>query len=242
MYSHPKTFSPVQSSSLNTGNMVFNFGRNRNADTSAASTAVNSMDVPRAPMEPVTADGSRNIVSPEKGHSQKVPVLTLRTFLMAILVAMGGFIFGYDTGQISGFLDMPVFLMRFGQPTTDLTAHPTGYYFTNVRSGLIVAMLSIGTLIGCLIAAPLANKFGRKWCIPLWCTVFSVGVIAQMAVGPGNWVGITMGRWTAGLGVGGLSVLVPLYMSETSPVPVRGSVVSYVLSSILPTLLPLTLS
>lgn len=47
-----------------------------------------------------------------------------------------------------------------------------------------------------------------------------------MAVGPGNWVGITMGRWTAGLGVGGLSVLVPLYMSETSPVPVRGAVVS----------------
>jgi SP family sugar:H+ symporter-like MFS transporter len=49
-----------------------------------------------------------------------------------------------------------------------------------------------------------------------------------------------MGRWTAGLGVGGLSVLVPLYMSETSPVPVRGSVVSYVLNSILP-ICPLTL-
>jgi len=49
-----------------------------------------------------------------------------------------------------------------------------------------------------------------------------------MAVGSGNWVGIMMGRWTAGLGVGGLSVLVPLYMSETSPVPVRGAVVSCV--------------
>ena len=49
-----------------------------------------------------------------------------------------------------------------------------------------------------------------------------------MAVGPGMWVGIVMGRWVAGLGVGGLSVLVPLYMSETSPVNVRGAVVSYV--------------
>jgi SP family sugar:H+ symporter-like MFS transporter len=45
-------------------------------------------------------------------------------------------------------------------------------------------------------------------------------------MGTGDWVGIAMGRWTAGLGVGGLSVLVPLYMSETSPVPVRGAVVS----------------
>jgi SP family sugar:H+ symporter-like MFS transporter len=49
-----------------------------------------------------------------------------------------------------------------------------------------------------------------------------------MAVGPGQWVGIVMGRWVAGLGVGGLSVLVPLYMAESSPVPVRGAVISYV--------------
>lgn len=38
-----------------------------------------------------------------------------------------------------------------------------------------------------------------------------------------------MGRWVAGLGVGALSVLVPLYMAETSPVPVRGAVIAYVL-------------
>jgi SP family sugar:H+ symporter-like MFS transporter len=56
--------------------------------------------------------------------------------------------------------------------------------------------------------------------------IFSIGVVAQVAVGTGDWVGIVMGRWTAGLGVGALSVLVPLYMSETSPVNVRGAVVS----------------
>ena len=58
--------------------------------------------------------------------------------------------------------------------------------------------------------------------------IFCVGVVIQVAVGTGDWVGLAMGRWVAGLGVGGLSVLVPLYMSETSPVHVRGSVVSYV--------------
>ncbi len=63
-------------------------------------------------------------------------------------------------------------------------------------------------------------------CVPIFCLVFSIGVVAQIAVGSGDWVGIVMGRWAAGLGVGGLSVIVPMYMSETAPVPVRGAVVS----------------
>ncbi|KAF7861367.1 hypothetical protein EAF04_007932 [Stromatinia cepivora] len=155
-----------------------------------------------------------------------VPSITMRTIFMTILVAMGGFIFGYDTGQISGFLEMRVFLERFGERSSNLVAHPAGYYFTNVRSGLIVGLLSIGTLIGCLVAGPLANKFGRRTCIPPFCMVFCIGVVIQMAIGKGEWVGMVMGRWVAGLGVGGLSVLVPMYMAETSPVPVRGAVIS----------------
>jgi len=71
-----------------------------------------------------------------------IPHVTLRTVFMAILVAMGGFIFGYDTGQISGFLEMKVFLQRFGQPGPVTKDTPTGYHFTNVRSGLIVALVS----------------------------------------------------------------------------------------------------
>lgn len=77
-----------------------------------------------------------------------------------------------------------------------------------------------------MIAGPLANKLGRKFSVPIWCVVFILGVVIQMAVGPGQWLGIVMGRWVAGLGVGGLSVLVPLYMTETAPVKVRGAVVS----------------
>lgn len=66
-----------------------------------------------------------------------VRLLTVRTFVMTILAAMGGFIFGYDTGQISGFLEMKVFLRRFGENG------PNGYHFTNVRSGLIVGLVSL---------------------------------------------------------------------------------------------------
>lgn len=85
-------------------------------------------------------------------------------------------------------------------------------------------------MVGCLIAGPIADRIGRKWSVPPWCLVFCVGMVIQMSMPEGGnyWVGIVMGRWTAGLGVGALSVLVPLYMAETSPVPVRGAVISYV--------------
>ena len=70
----------------------------------------------------------------ESGH---VPFLTARTFFMAMLVSMGGIVFGYDTGQISGFLDMDNFKQNFAQRSGDGT-----YSFSNVREGLIVAMVS----------------------------------------------------------------------------------------------------
>lgn len=112
---------------------------------------------------------------------------------------------------IRGFLEMPVFLERFGiyDPTYSMASKisPSGgvgvpYYFSNVRSGLIVALLSIGTLIGALLAAPLANRYGRRSTIPFWTLTFCIGVVIQIAVTSGQWVGIVMGRWVAGLGVG----------------------------------------
>jgi SP family sugar:H+ symporter-like MFS transporter len=76
----------------------------------------------------------------EKGPSDLVdtpiPLFTVRSFIMGIFVSMGGFLFGYDTGQISGFLEMPNFLMRYGEPSGDGTFH-----FSNARSGLIVGLV-----------------------------------------------------------------------------------------------------
>jgi SP family sugar:H+ symporter-like MFS transporter len=145
-----------------------------------------------------------------------------RILLMAVLVSMGGFIFGYDTGQISGFLEMPDFLERFADTTDPKTG---GLAFTNPRSGCIVALLSIGTMIGALIAAPVADKFGRKRSIVFWNIVFCVGVIVQICTET-KWYQVAIGRWVSGLGVGGLSVLTPMYQSETAPRYVRGALVS----------------
>jgi SP family sugar:H+ symporter-like MFS transporter len=64
-------------------------------------------------------------------------IFRFRIIAMALVVSMGGFIFGYDTGQISGFLEMPDFLERFA----DQTDENGNLSFSNWKSGLIVALV-----------------------------------------------------------------------------------------------------
>jgi SP family sugar:H+ symporter-like MFS transporter len=120
------------------------FLKSHNAEPSNTSTAVpsnnSSMDLP--------TNGNGIAEKSSAGIGGKIPGVTLSTVFMAMLVAMGGFIFGYDTGQISGFLEMPVFLERFGQPVAVSEEAPTGYAFSNVRSGLIVALVSLAAQLG----------------------------------------------------------------------------------------------
>lgn len=97
---------------------------------------------------------------------------------------------------------MPDFLERFGMRHDDGTL-----YFSNVRSGLIVAMLSIGTLTGALIGGPIADVVGRKPSVQFWCAIFCVGNIVMIAADE-KWYQVMMGRWVQGLGVGALSLLV----------------------------------
>ncbi|OOQ83430.1 High-affinity fructose transporter ght6 [Penicillium brasilianum] len=150
-----------------------------------------------------------------------IPLLTWRSAVMGLFVSMGGFLFGYDTGQISGFLEMKNFLQRYGEPGPDGT-----YKFSNVRSGLIVGLLSIGTLMGALVAAPIADRVGRKWSISGWCVIVCAGVTVQISAPSGKWYQVALGRWTAGLGVGALSLLVPMYQAESGPRHIRGSLIS----------------
>ncbi|RMZ81910.1 hypothetical protein DV738_g2036, partial [Chaetothyriales sp. CBS 135597] len=128
--------------------------------------------------------------------------------------------FGYDTGQISGFLEMPNFLQRFGQKNIQ-----GEYYFSDVRSGLIVALLSIGTLIGALIGAPIADKIGRRVSISIWCVVVAAGFVVQISADTA-WYQVMIGRFVAGLGVGGLSLMVPMYQAEAAPPWIRGAMIA----------------
>ncbi|KAJ5651278.1 uncharacterized protein N7484_005001 [Penicillium longicatenatum] len=150
-----------------------------------------------------------------------VKYLTWRSFILGLCVSMGGFIFGYSTGQISGFTSMTDFKIRFAE----YNASTGEYAFSNVRNGLIVGLLSIGTMIGALVAAPIADRIGRKYSISFWALINMVGIIVQIA-STDQWVQVAMGRWVMGLGVGALSSVVPMYQSESAPRQVRGAMVS----------------
>lgn len=88
-----------------------------------------------------------------------------------------------------------------------------------------INQLSIGTLAGALAVAPIADHIGRKYSMSVWSIVFIVGVIIQMA-SDRSWVQVAIGRLVAGAGVGALSIMVPMYTSETGPRQVRGALVS----------------
>lgn len=156
-----------------------------------------------------------------EGIDTPIPRITVRSLVMALFVSMGGLLFGYDTGQISGFQEMSNYLERYGELNAD-----GSYAFSTVRSGLIVGLLSIGTMIGALVGAPVADMLGRKWSITLWCMILNVGLIVQISSPDGHWYQMVVGRWVTGLGVGGCSLLVPMYQGESAPRHIRGAMIS----------------
>ena len=102
---------------------------------------------------------------------------------------------------------MKDFLQRFAQ-CSDRAVVAT-CHFSNVRAGLIVALLSIGTLIGALIGAWVADLLGRRRAMTSECIIFMVGVIIQIT-STHQWAQFAVGRLVSGLGVGALSAAVPM--------------------------------
>jgi MFS family permease len=121
-----------------------------------------------------------------------------------------------DTGTISGILASPYWIRTFAKPG-ETTISPG-------EDSLIVSILSAGTFIGALLAAPLADKLGRKYgLMSSAAIVFNLGVILQTA--STSQPLFIAGRFFAGLGVGLISAIVPLYQSETAPKWIRGTIV-----------------
>lgn len=94
------------------------------------------------------------------------------------------------------------------------------------QKSLIVSILSAGTFFGALIAGDIADWMGRRFTVIAGCAVFIVGVILQTASAGPNLGLIVAGRLIAGFGVGFVSAIIILYMSEIAPRKVRGAIVS----------------
>lgn len=109
---------------------------------------------------------------------------------------------------------------RFGELQDD-----GSYTFSAVRQGTIVGLLSAGCLIGSLIAGNLADSIGRRLTISLTALSTCIGTIIEIS-STTHWVQFAVGRLVTGFGIGSLSVVVPMYQSESSPAIIRGILVS----------------
>lgn len=88
-------------------------------------------------------------------------------------------------------------------------------------SSNIVSVLQAGCFLGSLLAWPLTDRFGRKWCLVGISVLINIGVIMQAASNK-NVGTLYAGRFFAGVGVGAASTINPTYVSENAPRAIRG--------------------
>ena len=127
---------------------------------------------------------------------------------MAIVAAIGGILFGYDTAVISGTTEM----VRNQFALTDLTE---GWY---------VGCALIGSICGVLAAGTLSDYLGRKLTMLISAALFSISAIGCAFCG--SFDGLVAYRIIGGVGIGIVSIVSPIYISEVSPAKIRGTLVS----------------
>ena len=134
--------------------------------------------------------------------------------LCAAFAAFGGLIFGYDQGVVSVVLVMPQFLSRFPQVSEQSSS-------AGFDKGLLTAMIELGALIGALNQGWIADKISRKYSIVVAVIIFTVGSVLQTA--SVDYTMLVVARLIGGVGIGMLSMVAPLYISEISPPEIRGA-------------------
>ncbi|KAK4549124.1 hypothetical protein LTR36_007581 [Oleoguttula mirabilis] len=134
--------------------------------------------------------------------------------LCAAFSALGGLLFGYDQGVVSVILVEPQFLARFGCVAEGTPG--AGFW-----KGLLTAMIELGALLGALNQGWIADKISRKFSIVVAVGIFVIGSVLQTS--SVDYGMLVIARFIGGLGIGMLSMVVPLYISEISPPEIRGT-------------------
>ena len=129
-------------------------------------------------------------------------------YFIAAVAALGGLLFGYDTGVISGAL---LFIRQV------MSLSPT-------MQGVVVAIALAGAAVGAAMAGQLSDRAGRRRVILGAGVLFVAGALIS-AVAP-NVILLLLGRFLVGLAIGVASMLTPLYLAEISPARDRGAIVS----------------
>ncbi|KAK7980644.1 hypothetical protein PG989_013101 [Apiospora arundinis] len=168
-----------------------------------------SIEIPNvAPRRPSRATRILSLIMPGTGvHGLTGKPLMQYSYFTSIFVSLGVFLFGYDQGVMSGIITGPYFRDYFNHPS-------------HAEIGTMVAILEIGALISSLAVGKIGDAIGRRKTIGYGSAIFFVGGALQTLAT--NMPMMMLGRIIAGLGVGTLSTIVPVYQSEISPPHNRG--------------------
>jgi MFS family permease len=125
-----------------------------------------------------------------------------------VIAALGGLLFGFDTAVISGTIHR--LQAEFG--------------LTSFWLGFTVASALIGTIAGSIAAGGPADRFGRKGTLLIVAQLYLVSAVGSALAW--DWISFVAFRFIGGLGVGGASVVSPMYIAELSPARYRGRLVA----------------
>jgi sugar porter (SP) family MFS transporter len=142
-------------------------------------------------------------------HDPSAPGRLTGTLLASTLIAaLGGFLFGFDTAVISGTIE----------------ALRSVYGLSGFGLGFTVASALIGTIVGSLVAGRPADVFGRRAALLAIAVLYFVSAVGCALAW--SWTALLFFRFVGGIGIGGASVVSPMYIAEISPARLRGRLVA----------------
>ncbi|KAL3965246.1 hypothetical protein ACCO45_002250 [Purpureocillium lilacinum] len=147
-------------------------------------------------------------------------VKNMRVFSIASFACIGGVLYGYNQGMFSGVLAMASFQSHMGD------YDPVDENASQTKKGWLTSILELGAWLGALLSGFLAEAISRKYASLVATSVFMVGVVIQATSVHVGYQAILAGRFITGIGVGSLSMVVPIYNSECAPPEVRGALVA----------------
>ena len=129
------------------------------------------------------------------------------TYLVAAIAAIGGMLFGYDIGVISGAEKL-------------LTS---AFHLSSGTEEVAVAAVLIGAVVGGVIGGPMANRFSRRYTLLAMAILYAAGaILTAISWDLGSFVAF---RILTGIAVGASALVVPMYIAEMAPVRIRGGLV-----------------
>lgn len=140
-------------------------------------------------------------------------------FFYCAIAAFGGFSMGYDSGTISGIVNMKNFIESFGDNQST-----GGKLLSDTKTGLILSLFNIGCIFGSLVLAKLGDTHGRRIGIIVSSIIYICGCTIQVT-SVSKWYQFMIGRIVAGSAVGACTVLCPMIIAESSPKQIKGTTI-----------------